>query len=420
MMKVTFCTYDSPNFTGGPNSWLRCLLPSLQKNGIESEVLFFIDGKVPNECPCFDALSKQGFSCKAFPWETTTQHKIRWILSKLSENPPDIFVPNLIVAALYASKWVKLAGIPTIGVLHSDDDFYKGIIREFVFGQAEYTLSALVCVSEYLTQTVRNLGNTDVLIRKIPYGVQIPEKYAQAPKDKLRLIYVGRLVEEQKQISQVTKSLCRVVKEIPNTEAIICGDGPSKSNVEEIISKEGQGLPIYLGGLIDNSKIQDVMLQSHVLVLLSDYEGLPVALMEGMACGLVPICLNIRSGIPELIENNINGLLVNDRNDEFVNAVNHLKKDLIFWKRLSIAARNKIKSSYSHHSCVTEWNNLFLELKELYNIKRTISKPLYIKLPPVDLALAGYDNRQSFFDRMNKLLRYHGGAIKNSMFKICN
>jgi colanic acid/amylovoran biosynthesis glycosyltransferase len=419
-MKITFCIYDSPNFTGGPNSWLRCLLPSLKKNGIESEVLFFIDGKVPNECPCFDTLSKQGFSCKAFPWQTTTQHKIRWILSKLAENTPDIFVPHMIVAALYASKWVKQAGIPTIGVLHSDEDFYQGIIREFVFGHTEYRLSALVCVSDFLTKTVQDLGHTNVLIRKIPCGVQIPKKYAQPPQDKLRLIYVGRLVEEQKQISQVTKSLCRVVKEIPNTEAIIFGDGPSKSNIEEIILKQGQGLPIYLGGLIDNSKIQAVMLQSHILVLLSEYEGLPIALMEGMACGLVPICLNIRSGIPELIENNINGLLVNNRNDEFVNAVNNLRKDLMLWGRLSIAARNKIKSFYSHDSCVMEWNNLFLELKEVYNIKRTIRKPLYIKLPPVDLALAGYDNRQSFFDKIHKLLRYHGGAIKNSIFKIFN
>ncbi|WP_371821102.1 glycosyltransferase [Chloracidobacterium sp. D] len=46
-----------------------------------------------------------------------------------------------------------------------------------------------------------------------------------------------------------------------------------------------------------------------MFVLLSDYEGLPIALMEAMATGLVPICTAMRSGIGQLVVDGVTGCM---------------------------------------------------------------------------------------------------------------
>lgn len=362
-MKITFSTYDAPGFTGGPNSWLRRILPDLKAAGIECQILFFIDSNSLDNCPCWRDLQSKGFSCKAIFCHNPMFEQIRWLLSEVAKQPPDVFVTNLSVVGLYAGRWLKKAGIPTVGILHSDDNYYRSVLQKFVFGNASEQLSTLVCVSDFLTEYARSFGETETKIEFIPYGVPIPQKAASLSQETMKLIYVGRLVEEQKQISQVTAAMCRAVEEIPNTLSIIYGNGADKHNAVEIIIEKGGNLPILFGGEIDNSQIQNVMLEAQILVLLSDYEGLPIALMEAMACGLVPICLDIRSGIPELIEDGVTGLLVKDRNDSFIEAVKRLQNNPQLWQQISLRARAKIVNSYSHESCTQKWIKTLQELK---------------------------------------------------------
>jgi glycosyltransferase involved in cell wall biosynthesis len=415
-MKVTFCAYDRPDF-GGPNSWLRRLLPSLVEAGLEINVLFFVQN-YPEDCPAYQDLKNQGITCKIFPLAATTGRKIYNILNYLSSSPPDIFVPNLVVPAYYASRWIKQSGIPTIGVLHSDDNFYRGLLRQFVFGESAYQLSALVCVSDFLLEYVKAQvsGHHSTLIRKIPYGVPIPAQFALPATDYLKLIYVGRLVEEQKRISDVTTALCRVLQEVPKTQAIIYGDGSARSNVEKIIDEKGRNLPIELKGFINNARIQELMLEAHILVLLSDYEGLPISLMEAMACGLVPICLDIRSGIPELVDRGVTGLLVNDRSDEFVNAVKQLREYHNLWTEISCNARQKIIASYSTEVCTAKWIELFNELHRHSPKKSKLNIPRFLRLPDIDPDLAREDFRlrtkiiRKLKNMINKVRRFSGAG----------
>lgn len=419
-MRIVFCTCDSPTFTGGPNSWLRRLLLDLKDAGLDIQVIFLIGGGSPNECPTYQMLVENDICCLSFPIISSTEQKIHWILSVLSENPPDIFVPNMLVAPFYASRWVKEAGIPTIGVLHSDDDFHRGVLDEFVFGHAAYRFSALVCVSDFLKQYVSNLGNTTTEILQIPYGVPVPVRQAHPPDERLKLIYVGRLEEEQKRISEVTLGLCQVVKQVTSTEVIIYGEGSARPQIEQILEEQAKGLPIKLGGMVRNDQIQDVMIDAHALVLLSDYEGLPIALMEAMACGLVPICLSMRSGIPELVENGVTGLLVNDRNDSLIEAVQHLQEQPELWQRLSRAAHAKIESSYSQSVCAEKWLSLFHSLYQRSNNKESIRHPNWLRLPPTHPSFLREDFRRlkRLTQTVNRRLTYPLKAMKKAAKKM--
>src|SRR5262249_28267784 len=57
--------------------------------------------------------------------------------------------------------------------------------------------------------------------------------------------------------------------------------------VEQILRKEGNGLPVQLVGFVENDQIPKHLLECHAVVLLSDHEGLGLSLLEGMASGVV-------------------------------------------------------------------------------------------------------------------------------------
>lgn len=394
-MKVTFCAYDTPNRVGGPNAWLRRLLPELHHRGLRPQVLFITIYGTPEECPNVRSLRSQGFDCPATSWLHFTERHVQWILYKIAEDPPDIFVPNLMVPAFYAGRWVRQAGIPTVGVLHSDDPFYWGLVSEFVCGDNPYRLSGLACVSKFLEREVLKQDPDGVVVERLPYGAPLPQSEVQRPSGQLRLVYAGRLVDEQKRISDLIRSLCRAVREVADVEAVVYGDGPAKEAAEQIIDLEGQGLPVRLAGRVDSDQIQKHLLKCHALVLLSDYEGLPIVLMEAMACGVVPICLRTRSGISELVEDGVTGLLVDDRGDDFIAAVRRLRDDPGLWERLSKAARTRIETEYSNEVCAARWKDFLRRLNHNAGPQQSLKIPGQLDLPHVHPSLAREDFRKA-------------------------
>ncbi len=355
--RVSFTTFDAPDFVGGPNSWLRRVVPFLRQAGWQVNVLFFIEKGPPQACPCYRALTDLGVSCSAMSSREPMFAQVRWLLQHLAESPPAVFVINLSGAGYLATRWIRRSSIPSIGIMHSDDPFYRRIFDEFVIGPAGNCLSDLVCVSEFLARTAAG-AQTATSIHLIPYGVPIPDRTASLSKGPLRLIYVGRLVEEQKQILEVTRALCRAVREVPETEAIIYGNGPDRSRVNRCLQEEDVGERVRLGGQVDNADIQRVMLEADVLVLLSDYEGLPIALLEAMACGLVPVCLRIRSGVGQLVEQARTGFLVDNRGDDFVSTVRAIAENPELRSRVSAAARERIATEYSDELNASRWLKL--------------------------------------------------------------
>jgi len=398
LMKVTFCTREYSNLSGGQNTWLCHFLPDLRRLGIESRVLFFTSSH-EEELPTVRSLRQAGINCTTSSDEEKryTEQRVRWLLEQLAENPPDVFVSNMVVpAAYYAGRWLREAGIPTVGICHvgADHFLYPGLLDEFVLGRAAYQVSAFVCVSKYLEQDVLKRRPEGILVRRIPCGVSIPEDVAKKPNGRLRLAYVGRLAEEAKRISEVTRALCRAVREVPGTEAFIYGDGEDRSAVEHILREEGEGLPVHLAGRVENDQISKHLLKCHAVVLLSDWEGLGLSLLEGMACGLVPIGLrHARGGAPELIEHGVTGLLVDDRGDGFVAAVRRLREDQSLWERLARSARARVEAEYSIEICAARWQELLRELVNGCASRKPLRIPRRLDLPPVHPALAWLDHR---------------------------
>ncbi len=397
-MKVTFCTREYDDLSGGQNTWLSRFVPELKRRGIKSRVLCFTLS-AEKELPTVRSLRTAGIECaiSSDKEKRYTEQRIQWILEQVAANPTDVFVANMVIpAAYYAGRYLREAGIPVVGICHvgTEHFLYPGLLNQFVFGRTDYQVSALVCISKYQRQDVLRRYPKRIWVRHIPCGVSIPIRSAKRPNGPLRLAYVGRLAEEAKRISEVTHALCRAVREVPDTEAFIYGDGEERAVVERIIRDEGEGLPIHLIGFVENNQIQKHLLNCHVVVLLSDWEGLPVSVMEGMACGLVPIGFrHAHGGMPELIEDGVTGILVDDRGDSFVAAVRRLRQDRALWLRLSRAARARAGTEYSEKTCAARWQELLSDLANSSVSRKPIRIPKTFNFPPVHPALAVLDER---------------------------
>lgn len=377
MIKVTLCAYDAPNNMDGPTSWMKRLLPNLRSNGVEVRILFIAAHSKP--LPAYDYFTAAGFACELIYWELFNEEKITRIIKDLQQYPPDIFIPNYFPEACHAARWAKAAGIPTVCILHNDDEFHLALATEFAPVEGQPALDVIVGVSKMITEMVQTAGiHNSTAVKWIPYGAPLPPAITTlADNQPLKLVYAGRMVEPQKRISELAKAFCRVAAEVPGTECVMYGSGRELQNALDVLEEKGKGLPVTYGGPLETAQVQPHFLQNHIFVLLSDFEGIPISLMEAMGCGLVPVCLNIRSGMTELIVNGETGYLVNDRSDSFVAAIRQLKNDYGLWRRLSAAARQKMSSQYAGDVCNKQWLDLLMSLAKQ---KKAAGQ---VQLPPV-------------------------------------
>lgn len=382
-MRVCFVTHDLPHDIGGGTSGLRRLLPLLQRAGIELEVhVMSIGGRPGVNCASF---AENGIPVRLMPLLMHLPYSVRFLLKFLEKSQPDIYIPNHILPAYYAAGYARRAGIPTVGKLGTDDAYNWGIVDEFICGDPDFRVSAVVSVSSFLESRVSSMAaKLGVMVRRIPSGITIPARAADLPESVFRLVYTGHLTEEQKRISEVTNALCTATQAIPNLEAWIVGEGAARPAVEAIIHEKGMGTRVKLLGWVDNAQIYDLLAQCHSLVLLSDYEGMPVSMMEAMAAGVVPICLDTRSGIREAIEHGVNGLIVKDRAADFVAAVRGLQSDLPKWRRLSLAARETARRRFSIAECARQWIDLLENLHKSSTARAEFKAPRVLQLPPPD------------------------------------
>ena len=121
------------------------------------------------------------------------------------------------------------------------------------------------------------------------------------------ILGVGRLTS-QKNFELLIKSFSILRKSI-KAKLVILGEGPLRGELENLAKDLGVEKDVHLPGFVDNPFMW--MKNSKVFVLSSDYEGLPNALIQAMACGTEVISTNCPTGPEEILENGKWGKLVN-------------------------------------------------------------------------------------------------------------
>lgn len=418
-LTIDLCSYDGRDHVSGPSAWLRRIAQQWRARGHEVRIRLLSW----TEAGCGideQFLRAAGFSVSSAPVRDTSSN-VRWFLDQAAKSPPDLFIANHVVAAHYAAGYLRAAGIPGIGVLHSDDSFYHDLTEQFVFGPSAFRLSGVVGVSRFLTENVAMRDPKLTCSRWIPTGTPIPPVGATPLPRPFRFAYVGRFVEEQKRFRETVEAFILATRAIPGTEAVLFGDGPERTFLEERL-RSPDAAAVRWGGSPSPEAISGRLQECHAIVLLSDYEGTPTALMEGMAAGCVPICTRIRSGIPELIEDGVNGILVNDRGPDFVAAIRRLHDDSTLRDRLAAAAHHRIEEDYAIEVCADRWVEFMAELKASAGPRKPLQLPRLLRLPSPLPGFAHQDLRLSpIEDRLRRTYvrsRILAGRVKRKILKI--
>jgi glycosyltransferase involved in cell wall biosynthesis len=277
--------------------------------------------------------------------------------------------------------------------LHSDTPDYWAL-AELVGPNAN--AGTWVAVSEHIADKARKL-NPAADIRIIPYGVPVEARNARWNNSVFRIAYCGRMLEEQKRIKLVTTTLIECCRMSSNIEAVMIGDGPERDAMEHRIEKEGLSERIRFTGRLAGANLQNTLSSCQGILLMSDYEGLPVALLEGMAQGLVPMARSMQSGIPELVIPNQTGLILPDTPRNAAEPIVKLARDPVAWQGMSECAYALVREKYSQRTCLEQWLSLIQELSQRSTASYPIEIPSRIKLPPSDRRLRAHDWRRLTF-----------------------
>lgn len=356
---IAFTSIEGPESISGVNTWLKNLLPELVKRDFAVSCYFRTVGH-PTQLATRSHLADSGVTCHEYRWPGDTRLAMRSLLRLLATRPPDVYVPNCTAEAYYASRYVLESDRSVVGMLHSSDAFYReAVLSQFAGRGASPRLTAVVAASSEMEAVANDLVDPSVRVQLIPHGIQVYDQTAtRDDSEVLRVVYTGRLVEESKHASDVARAMCSVTRNVKGTEAVIYGNGPSEGAIRELIHTSGLESAVRLAGRIPHSDVNKHLLQAHVHLLLSDYEGFGLATLEAMACGVVPICLRGCGGVSDFVRDGETGLLVNDRGDGVVNAIQALKNDKNLWQKLSSNARELVLERYSITKCADHWSSL--------------------------------------------------------------
>jgi glycosyltransferase involved in cell wall biosynthesis len=122
------------------------------------------------------------------------------------------------------------------------------------------------------------------------------------------ILFAG-LLTENKGVFDLISIVPELANKIPSVRVLLAGTGDLKK-IDSLVKSHGVAGSVQLLGWLDPEHLIGLYHQSHLFVLPSYYEGLPMVILEAMACGL-PIVSTKVGGIPELIEEGQNGHLIN-------------------------------------------------------------------------------------------------------------
>jgi glycosyltransferase involved in cell wall biosynthesis len=148
----------------------------------------------------------------------------------------------------------------------------------------------------------------EVLPNAVPVD-EIPERPERAgPKS---ILYIGRL-DEKKGLNEIVGA-CKLLKEEGLEFRFNCyGTGPEgREFIDRML--EALGEDFYYGGVMTGAEKWRVLAENDIFLLPSRYEGLPMALLEAMAAGCVPVVSDVGS-VSTVVEDGVNGYLVEPGN----------------------------------------------------------------------------------------------------------
>jgi glycosyltransferase involved in cell wall biosynthesis len=286
---------------------------------------------------------------------TVSPHSLTEANRILKQIQPDIIHAhnlyfNLTAVAPFVKRWRHLPLVTTLhlpkvrygrAILDGIISLYQRTVCEFIVRSSD----KLTAVSKsVLKHAIEDLKVPWSKISIIPNGV---DTNAYVPSNRRSentvITYVGRLIGN-KGPQYLIQAAPRILRSHPEVHIHIVGEGPLKTYlVKQVASEKLENNVHFFGNVSDTIPI---LQETSIFVRSSLTEGMSLAVLEAMACGLPVVASNVE-GNAEIVENNITGFLVPPADPgALVEAVEYLLNNPKIAMEMGRRARKKTEKSY--------------------------------------------------------------------------
>lgn len=352
--RVIFCTIDW--MVSGVNTFIENLVGELNQRGFDASILFTTHYTADLDEGCMPKVPYQYLAST----DLAPPKRRERLTEYLKSMQPCVYLPNFdYISSSITPNLPPKAGV--LGILHSDED--EHYLHGYRMGHYWH---GIVGVSNRICSRLIDMNPSfEKKCQRISYGVPVPEydlPLVEKSRDteKLKLVYTGRLVQAQKRIFDFVELVKQLSESNIDFEMTFVGDGVDQDEFRRRIQPFVERGVVRLTGRLEPHQITKELLSHHALVLMSDFEGLPLSLLEAMACECVPVVTQIESGISEILTHGENALMSPLRDvSSMVENIVRLYKDRPLRGHL---ARNAKQSLYEHHLTAPQMADKYAEL----------------------------------------------------------
>ena len=216
--------------------------------------------------------------------------------------------------AVNASKKLK---IPIVVSLHTNYDEGRDHLRKkmrfFTFLKSLYGKKAwekwvlqnsdeIICVYESIVPYAKRLGgkNISVIYNKVHLDSFSPDTEKKFQVEKPTILSVGNLIDQKNQVY-----LLEAIKDM-DARLILIGDGPNRTKVQKFIQKNGLEKKTELIPSVPNSKLGAYYTSCNIYAqVLENLGGIPIPVLEAMACGLPVVISKHTADYSEIIDDSV-------------------------------------------------------------------------------------------------------------------
>jgi colanic acid/amylovoran biosynthesis glycosyltransferase len=244
--------------------------------------------------------------------------------------------------------------------MHGSTEFWD--IRWFGLAEKIRRARMVVCISDFTRSQLMALVEERhwPKLRVVHCGVT-PSEYVGLPparSDRPQILCVGRLVRE-KGHAILLQALARLRRQGYEPRVVFVGSGPTQESLERLAHELELDGQLSFAGAVGQDQIKRYYAESSIVCLPSFAEGLPVVLIEAMACGR-PVVASAVAGVSELIRDGRTGLLVAPGNpDELAHALGALISSPDLRETLAGAGRRHVTREFDIERSADQLEGLF-------------------------------------------------------------
>jgi colanic acid/amylovoran biosynthesis glycosyltransferase len=268
------------------------------------------------------------------------------------------FASEAATVGLIASRIFPIGFTLTV---HGPDEFYD--TQRYYLSEKIKRASFIACISHFARSQLMKLSPPEhwMKLRLAPLGVDSslfkPERF-QSDYRRFEILCVGRLVPAKGQ-HVLLGAIDRLHQSGRRVHLRFVGAGPDRGSLEQEVKCRSLSGFVHFEGGVSQEHIRKFYSEADVFALASSAEGVPVVLMEAMAMEIPCVATHV-CGIPELIRNEVDGLLVAPSDERgLADAITRLIDDSELRRSLGRAGRQRIREKHELSVSVKRISQLF-------------------------------------------------------------